>query len=93
MLGYLYGSECIITTSFHATVFSIIFKKAFYSLLLEDGRDSRVKNLLTLLSLQDRMISPTDEIKYSDIDYNAIKSTLKSLKDDSISWIDEIIHQ
>ncbi len=54
-LSLLYNSEYVVTGSFHATAFSIIFhKKFFVEIPLKVG--SRIQNLLEMFSLQDRRI-------------------------------------
>lgn len=66
-------SEIVITTSFHGTIFSSIFKKKFW--VVKNGgmlkSDDRVQTLATDLDLLDRVIS----IKYDDsFDYNKEKN-------------------
>lgn len=61
-LHMLRDSEFVISTSFHGTVFSIIFEKPFYTLGL--GRnDGRVKSLLYKLGLEDRYLSAGDNFE------------------------------
>lgn len=50
-----------VTDSFHGTVFSIIYKKEFYS-LLRSGMESRVKDLLDACKLQSRLIEKAEQI-------------------------------
>ena len=60
-LWYILNAEYVLTDSFHACVFSIIFNKNFiaFSRLEKDGSnarmDSRVENLLKTFSLENRM--------------------------------------
>lgn len=51
-LMYIYNAHNIITDSFHATVFSILFNRDFIS-FGRSGSESRVKNLLFYLDLLD----------------------------------------
>ena len=57
-LQLIKNAEVIITTSFHGTVFSSIYRKKFWT--VENGgmfgNDDRVKTLMYLLDLEDRMI-------------------------------------
>lgn len=50
-----------VTDSFHGTVFSIIYKKEFYS-LLRSGMESRVKDLLDVCKLYSRLIEKAEQI-------------------------------
>lgn len=40
------NAQYVVTTSFHATVFSLIFHRQFAAYLLHDGHDSRYEDLL-----------------------------------------------
>lgn len=58
-LGLFKNANYIITSSFHGTVFSIINRKPFVTTLYK-STSSRVVELLYSLSLEDRIISPTN---------------------------------
>lgn len=55
-LGYIKNASCVVTNSFHATAFSIIFHRDFFS---EIGlkRNGRIKNILELTGLENRAIN------------------------------------
>ena len=57
-LQLIKNAEMIITTSFHGTVFSTIYRKKFWTVKNGGmfGSDDRVKTLMYLLDLEDRMI-------------------------------------
>ena len=63
-LEFIYHSDFVITNSFHGTVFSLIFKKQFYSVYDEDARKD---NLLEKMGLSDRHIRD-----FKDMDLNQI---------------------
>ncbi|MBL4901150.1 MAG: polysaccharide pyruvyl transferase family protein [Desulfocapsa sp.] len=67
-LGYLKAAQCIVTTSFHGTAFSLIFQKSFYFVDLKNNAN-RSRALLNDLSLQQRVISTSDDVLFSSIDY------------------------
>lgn len=75
----------IITDSFHGTVFSILYEKPFLA-VSNKNNPIRVKELLTKLSIKDRLdnINSIDQ----DIDYLMVNKTLKSLKMDSLKWLE-----
>ena len=63
-LGLINGASYVVTNSFHGTVFSIIFHKAFVSLRIEgemSGMNERLQTLLSRLGLADRFVSSSDE--------------------------------
>lgn len=55
-VGWFKYASFIVSSSFHGTVFSIIFQRPFYSVKLNDGKDSRVENLLKSFNLSERLI-------------------------------------
>lgn len=91
-LGWIKSAKYIITTSFHATVFSIIFEKQFYTLKTYNGHDARYINLLNKLEIQDRAIefNELNSIKYRPIDYTKVKTILTKLKNASVEYLKSI---
>lgn len=53
-------AECVVTDSFHGTVFSILFHKPFLSMRLDDGRDNRAGGLLSQLNLLSQFVRPNE---------------------------------
>lgn len=72
-LSYIKNAKCLITTSFHGTVFAIKFQIPFYTFLLGTKTDSRSINICNLLGLQDRLINSTTNVKFSNVNYSQIK--------------------
>lgn len=91
-LWYIQNAEIIITNSFHVTVFSILFKKDFYSY---PGKNmgERISELLTELELQDRIIIDYKAIQKKDkpIDYNKIYNLIEDLRSQSLNFIDSAL--
>ena len=94
-LSLIQRAEYVITTSFHATVFSIIFKKKFITIL--QGEGNRLKSLLETLDLQDRLVdenvTPSLSLLESIIDYDRIHTQLDSLRQNSIEYIKRAIDE
>ncbi len=59
-LGLVSNAECVITNSFHGTVFSLIYEKPFISLLHSDT-GSRTVDLLRSLQMEDHIIWKAEE--------------------------------
>ncbi|CDT25065.1 conserved hypothetical protein [Vibrio coralliirubri] len=85
----LYNSNLLFTSSFHGVVLSIIFRKSFVVILSgNEGRDSRIKDLLDQLGLSGRIFHSNmniDDIK-SEIDYDSVHSKLEYLREFSINF-------
>ena len=76
-VGYVKQAECVFTISFHGTALSIILEKPFYAILLNDGRDGRVENLLEICGLRDRIITfPSHCLPNTVIDYYSVKANI-----------------
>lgn len=82
----------VVCTSFHGTVFSIIFNVPFYSVLLNDGKDNRAVDLLSKLGLDDRGITSYEEKKITlEIEWKKVESKLFELKKDSENYLRKFI--
>lgn len=76
-------AECIITNSFHGTVFSIIFNKPFVCLGNKDRGNDRFNSLLESLGLGGRMIEDItliDDIMLQPIDWKHVNSILEEYR-------------
>lgn len=80
-------ARCVITTSFHATVFSVIFKRPFYSVKLNDGADGRYVNLLKQLGLSAQCVSPDFIPSIPDIDFSKIDEVLIRYRKQSLDYL------
>lgn len=71
-IGLIKNANCVITNSFHGTIFSMLYRKDFYT--INAGHvNSRIENLLKIANIQERCISDYEDIKKcSNIDYNTV---------------------
>lgn len=86
-LGSIKNAEAIFTPSFHGCVFPILYKKSFFSLVLDDTWNTRANALLSSLGLLNRQISINDNIIESEIDYKDVYSKLEKLRNYSHQFI------
>lgn len=91
-LDLIKNAELVITTSFHGTIFSTIYRKKFWT--LKNGEmyqdDDRVKTLINQLKIEDRLISPKfdENIDYmKEVDYSQYERQLPKLKEESINYL------
>ena len=63
ILGLLMYAEFVISASFHATLFSILFNKNFVSLLPHENTNARITELLDYVGLKQRIISNEKNLK------------------------------
>lgn len=86
-LNYIYNADIIITNSFHATVFSILFRKSFYVLNNKKGGFDRIITILSSLDLEDRIIKSIDDINDALPDYGRVIPIMNSMSRESKDFL------
>lgn len=84
----------VVTSSFHGTVFSLIFEKQFYSVVpKEQQEDSRVYSFLNKVGLQTRAILVGSKIPdiANLIDYVTVKPLIDKFRKDSFSFLEKAL--
>lgn len=89
-LGYIKYADCIVTNSFHATSFSIIMQKNFYTLLRKNNND-RAKTILKVSGLENRLVDAGTALSFSPISYEGVAGRLNGYKEKSIGWIEKCL--
>lgn len=82
-------ARCVVSNSFHGTVFSMIYGKDFFVVNRKDGLNERMHDLLDHYGLQERLVSPdtSDDTLMRSIDYDRIKISLTKDIDFSKSFL------
>lgn len=82
-------SSLIITDSFHACVFSILFHKNFIVIGNKRRGLTRFQSLLSLFGLEDRMVVDNLELSLCDksIDWDNVDDILNRMRDESLSFL------
>ena len=95
-LSLIFNADYVVTTSFHATVFSIIFEKSFWT-IPHKKTGSRVIDLLNNFELNNRIINDIEQFKEKkydeEIDYKNINKKIEELRYESIKWLDNAINK
>lgn len=84
-LWYIRNAEYVVSNSFHATVFSIIFQKKFCTFKTEKSY-SRMVGLLNTLGLENRIYDKEFMIE-SGINYDEVMLKLNTLRKPSVSYL------
>lgn len=90
------GAKFVITDSFHGTIFSILYHRQFILYEKSPKLTSRMRSILMLLGLEDRIISNDAtpmEIKNKllvKIDYNKVQNRLTELRKNSYDFLTQI---
>ena len=92
-LRAFYDSEFVVTDSFHACVFSILFHKQFLVIGNKERGLARINSLLSMFGLEDRLTfnSNIDFSKIETINYDKIDETLHKFRVESKSFLLEAL--
>lgn len=85
------GAQCVVSNSFHATAFALIYSRDTFVVNRQDGLNQRMKDLLEDYGLGDRLISPTasDAQLIEHIDYCKVNPILEKSIANSKDWLDK----
>lgn len=89
-ISYIKYAECVVTSSFHGTAFSIIFRRPFYVVDLQSlrkGSNERMKTLLSEFHLEERYISENGNPVYHNINYSTVEDIIKYRKNSSRDFL------
>ncbi|PWK92654.1 polysaccharide pyruvyl transferase family protein [Hallerella porci] len=86
-LGLIKNAAFVVTSSFHGTVFSILFKKQFLCVKLNDGCDARSLTLLESVDLKDHFVESFQIMPTCD--WNVVNEKLNQLKEKSLSFFEK----
>lgn len=93
-LNLMKYAKIVLTTSFHGTVFSVIFRRIFWFIdsTMHNECDDRASTLLDQLGLTDRMIDGKALLQRnfcSRPDYSGIEDRINQLQDKEISFLEK----
>lgn len=81
-------AQYVVTTSFHATVFSLIFQRQLSAYLLHDGHDARYEDLLRRIGCEQFVYEVSEPPRlHQTIDWNKIADNLSSIRTQSLKFL------
>ncbi len=86
-LSLIKHANIVLSTSFHALAFSLIFNKNFYIFNRKEKINTRMRDLLLLLDLTNRLIIDRIVILNLEMDYIPINTKLENLIDKSKTFL------
>lgn len=89
-LGYIHYADYVLTNSFHAMAFCIIYQKKFLA-FGHSIRNARLENVLKQCALENKMVgngTGPHNID-ADVDWKKVKESMKQMRKDSISFLKE----
>ncbi|CAM4144376.1 polysaccharide pyruvyl transferase family protein [Zobellia nedashkovskayae] len=95
-LGLYNGASVVLTTSFHGSIFSLIFEKPFYTITpASKNNNSRQESLMNVVGLQERLLREGDDVdldKLTDIDFESVKGKLSKQIDISAEFLNQSLN-
>lgn len=89
-----YDAKFVVTDSFHATVFSILFGKPFIVIGNRERGMSRLQSLLGLFELDNHLVMVDEELNLDyGIDVQAVNAVLSELRAESIGFLTNHLNQ
>ncbi len=80
-------AQCVLTTSYHATVFALLMQTPCYAIKLNDGLDVRYVDLLTSLGLHDELVEMDFSPSPLRINFEGIDKRIKEYKQSSEEFL------
>lgn len=91
-LTLIKNAKFVVTNSFHGTIFSIIFKKEFFTITRTEDRNTRLENILNIVDMKDRLIDNTEDFyKVKKQDYKKAYVNLRKEKQKSIDFLKDAL--
>lgn len=95
MLTLFRNAECVVTDSFHGTVFSILYHKPFYVQCAGEGQKlgSRIHNLLEYTGLTDRLLTDYSAEQNCEIDFESVDKIIEEKRSFSLEWLRKAVSE
>ena len=85
------GASYVVSNSFHATAFSLIFERDFCVVNRTEGINERMKSLLEGYHLEERMVSAYAALPLASIDYQEVRILLQKDIDYSKDFLEKAL--
>ena len=94
-LGVFNKAKMVLTTSFHGTIFSLIFQKPFFTITPNSkDNNSRQESLLSILGLESRLLSEDSALPSLadfELDFSKVSLILEEEREKSINFLEKSI--
>lgn len=82
-----YDADFVVTDSFHACVFSILFQKPFVIVGNKERGLARFQSLLATYGLEECLASGPESVKFTTIDWEKVSTILNDKRHDSLTFL------
>lgn len=90
-LGLVHHAQFVVSNSFHATAFSLIFEKQFAVFDRQEHINTRMRDLMGLSGTDDRLISQWGNTCLGMIDYGRVRARLDAETEKSKAYIQMVL--
>jgi hypothetical protein len=80
-------AKFVVCTSFHGTIFSLIYHIPFCSVILNDGNDARVTNILSQVGLSERGVSEYTNHLFSSVNWPNVDEKIYEIRQKSMNYL------
>ena len=84
-------ADYVVSNSFHATAFSLIYERDFCVVNRSEGINERMKSLLMSYNIEDRLVTGYSASLLNSIDYKVVNPLLQKDIDDSKSFLKKVL--
>ena len=91
-VGLVHNAEFVVSNSFHATAFSLIFQKQFVVFNRSESINTRMRDILKLVGAMNRLITDPDQ-ELQRIHYDEIEKKLNRAIQNSKKYIAEVLEE
>lgn len=89
-VGLVHNAEFVVSNSFHATAFALIFQKQFVVFNRSESINTRMRDLLELIGAMNRLITDPDQ-RFQRMNYDEIEKKLNNAITKSKMYIDDVL--
>lgn len=91
-LWYVKNAQFIVTNSYHGTIFSIHFRRPFYT-FIESSMRSRIDTLMGIVDIRDRVVEKYFAINFQpeDVDFTTLQGTIEVERKKSLDFLKRAI--
>ena len=86
-LGAMRNAEAVFTPSFHGNVFAVLNHRNLFDIILDDGHDTRAKELLMSLGIEGRFLRINDPIVTTPIDWDKVEKILAAKRKNALDFV------
>lgn len=94
-IGVISEAEYVVTNSFHATVFALIYHRNFITIPHITNPD-RMQNLLRELGVENHLMASVkmlpEDLSELDIDYDSVEKKKKSMREESVEFLNKALN-